>query len=435
MSQTSRLKLKIEDLVARGDILEIQDGNHGEKHPKSGDYVDSGIPFIMARDINHGCVDLTSCKFLPKEKADKLRIGFAKTGDVLLTHKGTVGSVAIVPEVEPYIMLTPQVTYYRVNSNKLCNRYLAYTFRAPGFQAQLQLVSAQSTRPYIGITAQRLLEVTWAPLPTQRKIAAVLSAYDDLIENNTRRIAILEEMARLLYREWFVHFRFPGYEQVTMVDSELGPIPEGWVVVKFSDIVTLLRRGIKPYEFEDEKFAYYSFPALDAECMPLLEIGKKIRSNKYQFDKDCILLSKLNPRIPRIWLPFPEGNYRAIASTEFLVLLPKKPLTRLYLFSQCWSPEFFDDFAALTLGTSTSHQRVKPKDFLNMDTVLPPQDLIVAFSSLVKPIFEVVHTLRLKNANLRRTRDLLLPRLISGEVDVSNHEWHEWANFTNGTLS
>jgi type I restriction enzyme S subunit len=165
---------------------------------------------------------------LRKEQAYSLRIGFARTGDVLLTHKGTVGNVAIVPQVDDYVMLTPQVTYYRVNERQLHNRYLAYAFVEPGFHARLESLSSQSTRPYVGITAQRSLRVLVHPLPVQHRIASILSAYDDLIENNTRRIAILEDMARALYREWFVHFRFPGHEKVKMVESPLGPIPKGW---------------------------------------------------------------------------------------------------------------------------------------------------------------------------------------------------------------
>jgi type I restriction enzyme S subunit len=119
-------RLKLGELVQDGAILEIQDGNHGEKHPTSADYVEEGIAFVMANDIRDGRVDLRNCKFVSQAKADTLRIGFSKTGDVLLTHKGTVGNVAVVPKVEPYIMLTPQVTYYRVCCTKLSNRYLAY---------------------------------------------------------------------------------------------------------------------------------------------------------------------------------------------------------------------------------------------------------------------------------------------------------------------
>src|SRR6266850_1619151 len=114
-----RQAVSIGELERRGAIMEIQDGNHGDKHPVASDYVSDGVPFLMASDIRDGVVDLTPCKFISREQADSLRIGFARSGDVLLTHKGTVGSVAILPEVEDYVMLTPQVTYYRVNPHKL----------------------------------------------------------------------------------------------------------------------------------------------------------------------------------------------------------------------------------------------------------------------------------------------------------------------------
>src|SRR6266705_1997952 len=123
--------------------------------------------------------------------------------------KELIADKAIVPEVPDYVMLTPQVTYYRTNPNKLLNSYLKYAFQAPYFRQQLASFSAQSTRPYIGITAQRELRLDIPSLPEQRRIAGILSAYDALIENDLRRIRILEEMARRLYREWFVEFRFP----------------------------------------------------------------------------------------------------------------------------------------------------------------------------------------------------------------------------------
>ena len=121
----------IGELVASGAIREIQDGNHGELHPKASEYVDDGIPFVMASDLKDGRLNLEEAKKLRKSRTDRLRIGFARAGDVLLTHKGTVGLVAIVPEIVDYVMLTPQVTYYRVNADKLDAHYLALAFRTP----------------------------------------------------------------------------------------------------------------------------------------------------------------------------------------------------------------------------------------------------------------------------------------------------------------
>jgi type I restriction enzyme S subunit len=239
-------RLKIKELIGNGSIVEVQDGNHGEKHPTASDYVDDGIPFLMARDFHDGQVDLVGACKIPKRLGDALRIGFAKTGDVLLTHKGSIGLVAIVPAVSDYVMLTPQVTYYRTNPTKLLNKYLKYAFQSPFFRHQLASFSAQSTRPYIGITAQKELELEVPPLVIQRRIASILSAYDDLIENSQYRIRILEDMARVIYREWFVHFRFPGCADHPRVASPLGDIPQGWEVTKLGELTACLSRGIAP---------------------------------------------------------------------------------------------------------------------------------------------------------------------------------------------
>ena len=173
------------------------------------------------------------------------------------------------------------------------------------------------------------------PYPESRhKIAVILSNYDDLIENNTRRIKILEEMAGTIYREWFVEFRFPGHENLKMVDSELGLIPQGWQIVKLSDIVELTRKGITPNKFPKETFAHYSIPAFDNGGFPTLDAGDSIKSSKYVVPPDCVLMSKLNPQIPRVWLPFINTVHRPIASTEFLII---KPITRQLIVCTCFT--------------------------------------------------------------------------------------------------
>lgn len=156
-------EISIGELIQSGDILGIQDGNHGNDHPKASDYVGHGIPFVMASDLTNGSINLDQCKNLKKELADKLRIGFSKPGDILLSHKGTVGLVAVTPEVTDYIMLTPQVTYYRVkDGGRLRSKFLEIYFRSQSFQRSLKALSAQSTRAYIGITSQKKMNV---PLP------------------------------------------------------------------------------------------------------------------------------------------------------------------------------------------------------------------------------------------------------------------------------
>ncbi len=251
----------------------------------------------------------------------------------------------------------------------------------------------------------------------QRRIGAILSAYDNLIENCQRRIRILETMARALYREWFVHFRFPGNENHPCVASPLGDIPKGWNGM-FGDIATIDRDGINPSDFPGEPFDHFSIPAFDDGHTPAVELGETILSNKYRIDNSCVLLSKLNPRIPRIWLPAPTGMRRPITSTEFLVLKPKAGFTRQFIYAKCCSDEFAAQFASLAIGTSTSHQRVKPENLLAMRSAIPDRKTVERFTKFVAPMLAMSERLRAKILCLRRTRDLLLPRLLSEQVHL-----------------
>lgn len=189
----------ISGLIDSKSILAVQDGNHGELHPKSRDYIDDGIPFVMANVLHDGKIDFEEAKKLPQAITDKLRIGFSKSGDVLLSHKGTVGEVALVPDdLEwPYLMLTPQVTYYRVDQAKILNRFLYYVFTSRYFQNQLKSSSAQSTRAYIGITAQKDLRIVMPPSINEQ--ADVVAALDKL-EGNLSLIINKINKAKLLQK-------------------------------------------------------------------------------------------------------------------------------------------------------------------------------------------------------------------------------------------
>ncbi len=196
----------IQDLIDTNKLLPPKDGNHGNIHPKSSDFVEEGIPFIMASSIRNGEIDLIGCSKISKEQADNLQKGFSKTGDVLLTHKGTVGEVAIVPSLDyPYIMLTPQVTYYRVINNlKLSSQYLATAFQSTYFQSYLLTVSGGGTRAYIGITEQKKLKI-WMPetIEEQQKIAELVSSLECLIKSQAKKIVSLKNYKKGLMQKLF----------------------------------------------------------------------------------------------------------------------------------------------------------------------------------------------------------------------------------------
>jgi type I restriction enzyme S subunit len=193
-------------LVEAGCLSPPKDGNHGNIHPKSSDYVAEGIPFIMASDLNGGVIDIETCHFISKEQADTLQKGFAKEGDVLLSHKGTVGEVAVVRKINtPYLMLTPQVTYYRVkDQNKLSNEFLAQLFVSDAFQSNLVEVSGGGTRAYIGITEQGKLRLQVPEdAEEQQHIADCLNSLDALITAQTQKLDALKTHKKALMQQLF----------------------------------------------------------------------------------------------------------------------------------------------------------------------------------------------------------------------------------------
>ncbi|MCG6136995.1 MAG: restriction endonuclease subunit S [Nostoc sp. LLA-1] len=186
------VKTTVEKLVNQKIIEKPLDGNHGEIHPKKSDFTESGIPFVMASDLVKGAVNQETCNFISREQAGSLRKGFAKNGDVLLSHKGTIGRSAILQTSLDYVVLTPQVTYYRILDNSvLDNRFLYYSFHSPKFQNEIKKIAgAGSTRAYIGITQQLQLHIPIAPIAEQKRIVAIL---DEAFEGIDRAIANTEK--------------------------------------------------------------------------------------------------------------------------------------------------------------------------------------------------------------------------------------------------
>ncbi|WP_291075203.1 restriction endonuclease subunit S [Hyphomonas sp.] len=384
----------IGELEQLGAILAIQDGNHGNDHPKATEYVERGIPFIMASDVCHDTINLEGAKKLPFERTEKLRVGFALPGDVLLTHKGSVGRVAIVPDVDPYIMLTPQVTYYRVNSAILDRGFLSHSFRSPQFQAQLDSDSAQSTRAYIGITAQRKLRIPFPPLPIQRRIAGILSAYDDLIEVNMRRIKALEEMSRRTYEEWF---------------GKPGDIP----TAKLAELAELVM-GQSPksdfYNARGDGMPFHQGVSNFGEFYPTHKLFSTVGNREAK--KGDILFS----------VRAPVGRINVAPSSMIvgrgLAAIRSKNGRQAFLLSAL-KHEFSEEDK---IGNGAIFKAVTKSDMQNIELPNPPDAELLTAEPIFASYWGQVGNLVNQNTNLRTQRDLLLPRLVSGAIDVSEAE-------------
>jgi len=192
---------------------------------------------IRTTNIRNGWIDLSDVKYVTKEVFERwTRRAIPKKGDVILTREAPLGEVGTI-RTDDKVFLGQRLVQYRADPRYLDNKFLLYAFQERDLQSQIKALGSGTSVEHMRVPDAEKLTLRLPPLSIQHTIAEILSAYDDLIENNRRRIAILEEMAQLIYQEWFVKFRFPGYETVKMIESESGMIPEDWTVAKLSTLV------------------------------------------------------------------------------------------------------------------------------------------------------------------------------------------------------
>jgi type I restriction enzyme S subunit len=280
--------------------------------------------------------------------------------------------------------------------------------------------STGAATKFLTLTILNETEISAPPLSTQRRIASILSAYDDLIENCQRRIKILEAMARALYREWFVHFRFPGHQNHPRVASPLGEIPEGWEVAKLGDVAAVNRALINarsaPNELHYIDIASVSPGQIDSvTTYSFADAPGRARRVVQHGD---VLWSCVRPNRRSFALVMrPEAG--TIASTGFAVLTATKvPFAFLYFATTT------DAFVAYLSNNATgaAYPAVTAPTFEKAELVIPGAALLNRFGELAKPMLEETHALQMKVQNLRRTRDLLLPRLLSGQIALDQLE-------------
>lgn len=316
----------------------------------------------------------------------------------------------------------PTYTNQQINTiipNDHASAEYLYYYLATRREELLSIGAAGGVRtPIISKSAFEAIEIALPDLPVQHRIASILSAYDDLIENNTRRIAILEEMARRIYEEWFVRFRFPGHEQVKMVESELGLIPEGWQVTNLDAVSGYINRGLTP-KYDDLADGI----VINQKCIRGQKLSyelvrrqsKPIPSDKRVRYGDVLVNSTGVGTLGRVAQVLDERPNCTVDTHVTIVRPGKQVTTHFYGLSLLAREEYFEQQGVGATGqTELGRGRIAETAF-----ILPPLVVQEQFDELVAPMRQMTVTLTAKNANLRATRDLLLPKLISGELDVS----------------
>lgn len=324
--------------------------------------------------------------------------------------EGLLGSSALVPESNKYLHNQRLGRVVDLKEDRLDRKYLYYLFNTRTVRHQ---ISASASGTKVRHTAPERIgrvETDVPPISIQRKIAAVISAYDDLIENNRRRMALLEDAARLLYREWFVRLRFPGNEHTRIDDG----LPEGWERRTLADLCEEVRETVSPDAIESDT-PYIGLEHMPRRSISLSEWGRaeQVTSSKHRFRAGEILFGKIRPYFHKVGVAFVDG----VASSDAIVIRPVQERLHGLVVMTVSS----DEFVAVTSQTMKEGSKMPRADWKQMKeylVALPSEGILNTFDGVIQSIAEQLKTLTFANRKLRAARDLLLPRLMSGEIAV-----------------
>jgi len=307
-------------------------------------------------------------------------------------------------------------------SDELINNFIVYYFRNLNISPYI----TGAVQPKLNMDNLLSIPIFMPENRAERvSITRTLLSLDNKIDLLRRQNETLEAIAQTLFKRWFVEFEFPDengqpYKSSggKMVSSELGEIPEGWRAGKIGNICSILNEVIKPNAKEKELYFHYSIPAFDDGYSPKKECGKDILSNKFCVKSNTILVSKLNPRKPRIWPILEIDEKKSISSTEFQVIKPIKKSYYCFIFNMFKSRYIRKEMAQRATGTSGSHQRMRPDDILDIDVVISKENLILDFKNVAKKMIEKIDSNLKTIQTLSQTRNILLPKLMSGQIRV-----------------
>ena len=383
---------------------------------------DTGYPSIRTPNIGSGRFILEGVNRVSEETYQLwTRRAVPQFGDLIMAREAPVGNVAMVPSgLQP--CLGQRTLLIRPDRSKVDPAFLNYFLNGPHVQGLIHAKTNGATVAHLNMKDVRTMELPELPsLQEQKRIAGILSAYDELIENSQRRIRILEEMARALYREWFVHFRYPGHENHPLVPSSLGDIPQGWKTTIFGELYNTGSGGTpsraRPEYFENGTIDWVkSQELLDGFVLSTEErITERalVESSAKLFPANVVLIALYGATIGKLAI-----LSRAAATNQACcAILPKRSsFDREFAFLMLLSNR--EKIISLRLGAA--QQNISQVLLRNFECLKPPNELVKLFSEQTASFFDGILTLQRQIQNLHQTRDMLLPRLLSGQVEMTS---------------
>lgn len=387
--------------------VSIADGDH-QPPPKA----ESGVPFVTISNINtYNQFDFTDTMYVSQEYYERLDSKRkAQKDDILYSVVGSFGVPVYMKETVPFVFQR-HIAILRPNET-IVPKFLYYTMLSRDFYMMADSVALGAAQRTVSLTALRNMKIAVPPLNVQKKITDTLSVYDDLVENNQKQIKLLEEAAQRLYKEWFVDLRFPGHETTLITDG----VPEGWKMTPLSEVAAINKTSISkqyPHDYID----YIDLGSVSKghiESITRFTVQEAPgRAKRVAFDGD-VIWGMVRPNLKSYAMVFHPAETN-IFSTGFAVLHAEEvPFTFLY----CHVTQ--DDFVSYLINCTNgaAYPAVKPVHFEKAVLLLPTDEILTQFHKLAEPMYRKIETLENQIRNAKETRDRLLPKLMSGEMEV-----------------
>lgn len=381
------------------------------------EYSEAGVPFYRSKEIierNQG-QPISEPLFITYDRYNQIKekFGVPAAGDMLLTSVGTIGIPYIVKDVDCFYFKDGNLTWFRNFSDEINSKYLYYWMSSNSGQKVLYNTTIGSSQKALTISALKNIEIPLPPVNVQCRIADILSAYDDLIENNRKQIKLLEEAAQRLYKEWFVDLRFPGHEHTKIVDG----VPDGWEKSTVSNISSILRRGISPKYNDQAELMVINQKCIRQTVVTFDEARRQEKLFPEEMnlqDSDTVICSTGAGTLGRVGQIF--GNYPQTTFDSHVTLVrAKSGFGKQYLF------HFLKYCQSYLMGMgkgSTNQLELSRRTIQDLEILIPLEEIGQMFESLVQSIHDKISAVNAEIDRLQSARDRLLPKLMSGEVEV-----------------
>ncbi|MHB8277472.1 MAG: restriction endonuclease subunit S [Candidatus Humimicrobiaceae bacterium] len=374
-------------------------------------FVDEGIPVIRGNNLTKGERKFIDDGFvyLTETKAAEFRNCIAIKDDIVFTAVGSIGQVGIIPDntkFEKYVISNKQLRV-RIDKKKADPMFVYYWLTCPRMTSYLEGMNNGGAVPLLNLGIIRRIPIPLPSLDTQFNISNIISNFNNSIDINHQQVQLLEEAGRLLFREWFVYFRFPGHKRAKFIDGA----PLGWEKTTLGNIANQIKKN---YTIDDEDLSLIDLARISSRTLAVTNVGlaSDLETARIIFDKDDVLFSSIRPYLHKVVL----APFKGITNTSVFVIRAKTPIYRAYITFLLFS-DYVIQFANQH-STGTKMPVVKWNSLSKLPVIIPPQIIIEEFQNIVWPMLGQIQLIYFKNQKLEQARNLLLPLLMDGTIKV-----------------